>query len=88
MEFIYSLMNFIWLYLVIYGLPWWLSGKESACSEWTHICQEMWVKSLGWEDSPGEGNDNPLQYSRLENPMDSGALQAAVHVVTKELDTT
>ena len=22
--------------------------------------------------SPGEGNDNPLQYSCLENPMDSG----------------
>ena len=23
--------------------------------------------------SPGEGNGNPLQYSCLENPMDSGA---------------
>ena len=23
--------------------------------------------------SPGEGNDNPLQYSCLGNPMDSGA---------------
>ena len=23
--------------------------------------------------SPGEGNDNPLQYSGLENPMDRGA---------------
>ena len=23
--------------------------------------------------SPGEGNGNPLQYSRLENPMDRGA---------------
>ena len=23
--------------------------------------------------SPGEGNSNPLQYSCLENPMDSGA---------------
>ena len=22
---------------------------------------------------PGEGNDNPLQYSCLENPMDGGA---------------
>ena len=26
----------------------------------------------GLERSPGEGNDNPLQYSCLENPMDSG----------------
>ena len=24
--------------------------------------------------SSGEGNDNPLQYSCLENPMDGGAL--------------
>ena len=23
--------------------------------------------------SPGEGNDNPLQYPYLENPMDRGA---------------
>ena len=33
--------------------------------------------------SPGEGNDNPLQYSCLENPMDKGAWQAAVHGVAK-----
>ena len=33
--------------------------------------------------SPGEGNGNPLQYSCLGNPMDSGAWQATVHVVTK-----
>ena len=25
---------------------------------------------------PGEGNDNPLKYSCLENPMDRGAWQA------------
>ena len=34
---------------------------------------ETWVRSLGWEDSPGEGNGNPLQYSCLENSMDGGA---------------
>ena len=36
----------------------------------------MWdtqVQSLGWEDSPGEWNGNPLQYSCLENPMGRGA---------------
>ena len=27
----------------------------------------------GTERSPGEGNGNPLHYSCLENPMDSGA---------------
>ena len=38
--------------------------------------------------SPGEGNDNPFQYSCLGNPMDSGAWQAIVHGVANESDTT
>ena len=33
--------------------------------------------------SLGEGNDNPLQYSCLENPMDGEAWQATVHGVAK-----
>ena len=33
----------------------------------------------GSERSPGGGNDNPLQYSCLENPMDREAWQATVH---------
>ena len=45
--------------------------------------QEMQLQSLGQEDSPGEGNGNSLQHSCLENPMDRGAWQAAVHGVTK-----
>ena len=32
---------------------------------------------------PGEGNDNLLQYSCLENPMNRGAWQATVHGVAK-----
>ena len=35
----------------------------------------------------GEGNDTPLQYSCLENPMDGGAWWAAVHG-SLESDTT
>ena len=31
----------------------------------------------------GEGNGTPLQYSCLENPMDGGAQEAAVHGVTE-----
>ena len=31
----------------------------------------------------GEGNGTPLQYSCLENPMDRGAWEAAVHGVAK-----
>ena len=37
----------------------------------------------GSERSPREGNGNPLQYSCLENSMDSGAWQATVHRVAK-----
>ena len=36
---------------------------------------------------PGEGNDNPLQYYCLGNPMDRGARWARVHGVA-ESDTT
>ena len=36
---------------------------------------------------PGEGNGNPLQYSRLGNPMDRGAWQATVHGVAKQSNT-
>jgi len=46
------------------------------------------VSIPGWGRSPGEGNGNPLQYSCPENPMDRGALQAILHGVAKELDTT
>ena len=45
--------------------------------------QETWVQSLRREDSPGERNGNPLQYSWLENSMDRGAWWAAVHGVTQ-----
>ena len=38
---------------------------------------------LGLERSPGEGPGNPLQCSRLENPVDGGARWAAVHWVTQ-----
>ena len=45
--------------------------------------QETQVWSLGWEDPPGEGNGNLLQYSCLENPKDRGAWRATVHGVAK-----
>ena len=37
----------------------------------------------GLRRSPGEGNGNLLQYSFLRNPMDRGAWQVTVHVITK-----
>ena len=39
----------------------------------------------GWGRSSGGENGNPLQYSRLGNPMDRGAQWATVHGVTEEL---
>ena len=41
------------------------------------------VLNPGLRRSPGERNGNPLQYSRLKNPMDRGAWWATVHRVTK-----
>ena len=52
------------------------------------VMQEMQGSIPGSGRSPGEGNDNPLQYSSLENPMDREAWQATVHGVTKESDMT
>ena len=49
------------------GLPWWLSGKESTCNAGDAGLIP------GSERSPGEGDDNSLQYSCLGNPMDRGA---------------
>ena len=42
----------------------------------------------GFRRSPGEGNDNLLQYSCLRNPMDKEAWRATVYGFTKESDTT
>ena len=36
---------------------------------------------------PGEENGSPLQYSCLENPMDTGAWRATVNGVARESDT-
>ena len=63
-------------------LPWWLSGKESAC-------QAGDMGSIPWSGrSPGEGNGNSLQYSCLGNPMDREDWQAIVYAVAEESDTT
>ena len=46
----------------------------------------MWgdLDSIPWSVRPrGEGHGNPLQYSCLENPMDSGGWWAIAHGVAK-----
>ena len=50
--------------------------------------QETWIPSLGWEDSPGGGHGNLLQYSCLENPHGQRSLAGYTPWGRKELDTT
>ena len=52
-------------------------GKEYACNAGDLVL----IPGSG--RSPGEGNNYPVQYSCLENSMDRGAWQAAVHGVAK-----
>ena len=59
------------------GFPGGSLSKESACN----AGDLSPIPGLG--RSPGEGHGNPLQYSCLENPMNRGAWQAAVHGVAK-----
>ena len=48
--------------------------------DWISSCAQFWTIYQG---AIGEGNGTPLQYSCLENPMDGGAWQAAVHGVAE-----
>ena len=59
------------------GFPCSSVGKESAC----HAGDPGSIPVSG--RSPGEGNGNPLQYSCLENPMDTGTWKATVHGVLR-----
>ena len=59
------------------GFPGDSDGNKSACNAGD-------LGSVpGSDRSPGEGNGNPLEYSCLENSMDTGAWQAIIHEVTK-----
>ena len=53
------------------GLPWWLSGKVSACN--AGAAGDVGA-ILGSGRYPGRGHGDPLQYSCLENHMDRGNL--------------
>ena len=61
------------------GFPGGKDGKESACSAGDA------GSAPGSGSSPGGGNDNPLQYSCLESPMDRQAWRATVQGVESQI---
>ena len=63
------------------GFPSDVSGKEFACQCRLDLRDAGLPSESG--RSPGGGHGNPLQYACLENSMDRGAWQAAVHRVTQ-----
>ena len=68
----------VWVLMAtVLGFPGGSDSKESVCN----AGYLGLIPGLG--RSPGGGHGNPLQYSCLENPVDRGAQQAAVHGVAK-----
>ena len=70
--------NLLWQLCYIFGLPWWLRGKEFAFSEG----DPGLIPGSG--RSSGERNGNPLKYAYVGNPIDRRAWQATVHGVAKD----
>ena len=52
------------MYTDVWGLPWWLRGKESTCNEGD------WVQSLGWEDplEKGKATHSSILAWRIYSP--------------------
>ena len=67
-------------YSIFSGFPWWLSCKESSSNAGA-IGDTVSIPGSG--RSPGEGHNNLLQYSCLENPMDSGAWHTTFHGIVR-----
>ena len=59
----------------------WFSGKKNLPANAGDVGDTGSIP--GSRRSPGEGTDNPLQYSCLENSMDREAWRAMVHGVAK-----
>ena len=66
-----------------WGLPWWLSDTESACS--AGVVEDSGF-TPGSERFPGGGHGNPFQYSCLENPHGLRSLAGYSPCGHKELD--
>ena len=79
-----KILKWLDVLLTVLQMPWLiprrLSDKESVCQ--CRRCRRLrfnpWVGKIPWR-----GNDNPLLYSCLKNPMDSRAWLATVNGVMK-----
>ena len=72
--------NFYFL-VKLFWLPRWCGGKKNLLANTGDPGDPGSIPGLG--RSPGVGNGNLLQYSCLENSMDRGVWQAAVHGAAK-----
>ena len=78
-----SYNGFISIYFLLTftrGFPGSTRDKESTCNAGDVRDTDS---VPGWEQSPGGGHDNPLQYSCLEISIDRGSWLATVHRVVK-----
>ena len=80
MDVISHWREFYWLTFVLECFPGSTRDKEPVCQcrRYKRCGFDPWVWKIPWRR-----NDNSLQYSCLENPMDRGAWRATVHGVTK-----
>ena len=67
------------VFYIVYGLPWWFSGKESAFAMQCRRSRfKPWVRKIPWRRKW-----QPIPVFLPGNPMDRGAWWATVHEVTK-----
>ena len=61
--------------------PWVTQMVKNLPAMW-----ETWIRSLGWEDYPGEGKSYPFHYACLENPHGQRSLVCCSPSGHQELD--
>ena len=77
-----SLWHFFFFFFLVFLVDF-LGGSDGKASAYNAADRG----SIPGSRRSGEGNDNPLQYSCVENPMDGGAWWATVHGVAKSMYT-
>ena len=60
----FAFVESLFMCILLWGFPWWLSGKETPIN----AGDTGSIHRLG--RSAGEGNGNPVWYSYLRNPTD------------------